>query len=278
MTLLSNVNRGGRQRSLPLLMTASVSTRGMRGACFTDEEREAMYAGVLTYYIQHLMNKETQQTIVFAENSGYDLQRLRRLIPAFDEERIEFLSFPPQDFDITRGKGYNEMLMINGAVMRSRLINEADAFFKVTGRYPVYNIAHFLRQAERALWERGLDMYCDIKDHKLYDRLHLGWNGHSFECRLFGVKKQWYLDNMTELYKECNDYGGRFLEDVLFDFVKKQSQGVSLRFKREPHLGGLEGSEIAGAFIFTKRQDGPKGKLKRFVGNCIRIFTPWFKF
>ena len=95
----------------------------MRGTCFTDEEREAMYAGALTYYIQHLMNKETQQTIVFAENSGYDLQRLRRLIPAFDEKRIEFLSFPPQDFDITRGKGYNEMLMINGAVMRSRLIN-----------------------------------------------------------------------------------------------------------------------------------------------------------
>lgn len=33
---------------LPLLMTASVSTRGMIGACFTDEEREKMYCETLS--------------------------------------------------------------------------------------------------------------------------------------------------------------------------------------------------------------------------------------
>lgn len=36
---------------LPILMTASVSTHGMKGACFSDEERYAMYLNSLTHYI-----------------------------------------------------------------------------------------------------------------------------------------------------------------------------------------------------------------------------------
>lgn len=222
MYLLNKSNKDSELRRLPLLMTASVSTRGMRGACFTDEERETMYVGALTYYIEHLLPCEKGQAIVFAENSGWDMKHLRSRLQAYNEERIEFLSFPPECFDISRGKGYNEMLMINKTVEQSRLIREAGAFFKVTGRYPVYNIAYFLHKVEHALWTKGLDMYCDIKDHKFYDWLRLGWNGHSFECRLFGVRCQWYLDRMTELYKECNDYGGRYLEDVLFAFVKAE--------------------------------------------------------
>ena len=40
---------------LPLLMTASVSTRGMVGACFTDEEREKMYRESLMIYEKMLI-------------------------------------------------------------------------------------------------------------------------------------------------------------------------------------------------------------------------------
>ena len=36
---------------LPILMTASVSTHGMKGACFSDEERYAMYPSTLIRYI-----------------------------------------------------------------------------------------------------------------------------------------------------------------------------------------------------------------------------------
>ena len=35
---------------LPILMTASVSTRGMAGADFSDEEREKMYLETLGFY------------------------------------------------------------------------------------------------------------------------------------------------------------------------------------------------------------------------------------
>ena len=39
------------KKMLPLLMTASVSTKGMKGACFSDTEREQMYLNALSFYI-----------------------------------------------------------------------------------------------------------------------------------------------------------------------------------------------------------------------------------
>jgi hypothetical protein len=40
---------------IPLLMTASVATRGMKGADFTDEEREKMYLSTIRFYIKELL-------------------------------------------------------------------------------------------------------------------------------------------------------------------------------------------------------------------------------
>ena len=56
---------------IPLLMTASVSTRGMKGACFSDEQREQMYLETLRYYLETLPE---DQPIVFADNSGWGLE------------------------------------------------------------------------------------------------------------------------------------------------------------------------------------------------------------
>lgn len=45
------------KKKLPLLMTASVCTRGMINADFTAAEREKMYVEALTFYIEHLLRK-----------------------------------------------------------------------------------------------------------------------------------------------------------------------------------------------------------------------------
>lgn len=120
-------------------------------------------------------------------------------------------------------------------------------------------------------------MYADIKDHRLYDLLRLGWCGHSFECRLFGVRTDYYLQAIAPLYVQCDDYSGHFLEEVLFNHVKAHPQGLSLRFGREPHLGGYEGS-VVDAVSFSRKQDSLKGNLKRHAGNAIRTFLPFFRF
>lgn len=61
------------------------------------------------------------------------------------------------------------MLMINKALEISEFLNMSSCLFKVTERYTIYNLNYFLEKADKILECQGFDMYCDIKDHNLYD-------------------------------------------------------------------------------------------------------------
>ena len=273
-------------KNLPILMTASVSTQGMKGARYTDLEREQMYIGALSYYLHDLLSSDPQQKIVFAENSGWDLNRLKTALSGYDIDRVEFIALPKEAFDISRGKGYNELLLINLAIEKSATIQERGAFFKVTGRYPIYNLSHFIRKASEAL-ERGVAFYCDVKDHCIFDMLHLGWCGHSADARLFAVKVSYYQKHIGCKYRELNDYDGHLLEGLLFQDVKQaygkgrnrftgaeKKKKIIARFSREPVFGGMEGSMID-AVSFSADQNSLKNKIKRLIGNGFRLFLPW---
>lgn len=135
-------------------MTASISTRGMNGACFTNQERERMYMGALQYYSSVLPKKDGFK-IVFAENSGWDLTSIKNILRKTENADIEFISLSPACFDISKGKGYNELLLINHAIELSTCIRNSIGFMKVTGRYPIYNIRYFLDQACNFILEGG---------------------------------------------------------------------------------------------------------------------------
>lgn len=265
---------------LPILMTASVSTRGMKGADFSDSEREGMYLGALEYYLKTL---EPERRIVFAENSGWDLAAMRTKlkVPA---ERVEWISVNPAKCDITRGKGYNEILLMNEAVAKSASIREAGAFMKVTGRYPVYNLPRYLRAAER-FFAKGGRFYGDIKDHKVFDWLFPNntkkWNGHAAYTILFASTVGFYNEKLAGSYVDCNDYTDDWIENIWFRILKtyrgQENCGVRLRLPVEPVCGGLQGS-LAQTLVFSKNNESMKAKAIRLVGNCIRTFTPWFWF
>lgn len=264
-------------------MTASISTRGMVGADFTDAERENMYDGTLRYYLDEIVSKEKDRKIVFAENSGWNLDKIKKTVPETFAENIEFVSLNPRDFDVSKGKGYNELLLINQALGRSKILHGAHAFMKVTGRYPIYNIRHFLKMADKFFSVRDNKYYGDIKDHMVYDVLFpnntVKWNGHAAYTVLFAVAKDFYKQNLGPLYKDCNDYIGRWIECVWYDVLKRyrglKNSGVSLRFKREPVCGGLQGSS-AQTIAFSKDNQSVKSMVIRFAGNAIRAFMPWF--
>lgn len=276
---------------LPILMTASVSTRGMKGACFSDEERYKMYLETLRHYISQFFINSPKGNVklVFADNSGWDLQTFHDdLSKQFESEiinsNIEFISLPPELFDITKGKGYNELLMINLAIDKSVFINEMGAFFKVTGRYPILNLQRFVSTAIKA-FDNGFSFYCDVKCHDLYRRLGLNWNSHTFEARLWGSTVEFYKKNIQSLYINCYDYDGRFVECILHDelcrmtdgFKHNKEAGMIVRFSREARFGGVEGS-MSSAASFSKDQQSIKSRVKIVIGNFFRIFTPWFKF
>lgn len=262
----------------PVLMTASVSTGGMPGACYSDAERESMYVESLGYYLSAMPG----QDIVFAENSGWDLERLRSKLPASLHEaarrHVEFVAVPPSTQIQARGKGYNEVVLMAYAVEHSAMIRRAGSFFKVTGRYPVYNLARFVAGATRAFGD-GVALYCDIKDHSIYDRLHTGWEGHSFEARLFGCRVDFFNREILTRLDELDDSTSHgYLEQVMFRLVKSTRSRVSDRFDREPHLGGVAGHIMEGNLTYSRHHDDAKSKFKRLLGNTIRIFVPWLKF
>lgn len=259
-------------------MTASVNTHGMSQARFSPEEREEMYINTLRFYGRELLDKGNY-TLVFADNSGWDLSRIKAALPEKHLKKIEFLSLDPADFDISRGKGYNEVLLIKTAIEQSACLLHQQAFLKVTGRYPVFNIRYFLDYGSREILERGKELYIDIKDHSLYRKLGLNWSSQFADVRLFGVTNTFFLNYVfTEKYK-LNDNEGKMFEGLMYNLIKPQMDNRQLvyRFNREPRFGGLEGSNIP-AFSFAEDHNSFKSRIKRLTGNVLRTLAPDFLF
>lgn len=125
---------------IPILLTASVDTRGMKGAKFTALEREKMYVDTLNYYISDFSKRKGFFTFVFVENSGWDKSLLLKKLNHADNVCVEYVALPPEKFDQTKGKSYNEMLLIDLATEDNPAVLKAGAFFKVTGRFPILNL------------------------------------------------------------------------------------------------------------------------------------------
>lgn len=260
--------------TLPVLLTATVDPKDTPGADFTPHQREEMYIQTLLYYCSALGHIPGIQ-LVFAENSGWNLERIQACLPP--HAPVEFLSISPHLFTPARGKGYNEVLLIQEALQRSSVLDPA--FLKVTGRYPVYNLPLFLEGGTRALLQDTKVLYIDIKDHALYSSLGLSWAGRSADVRIFGSTKAFFLTEIAPAVSFLDDREGRMLEGLMYNVVKSRWKQPDLvyRFRREPHYGGIEGSRIQ-ALSFSKHQDSLKGKIKRLTGNVMRFIVPQFLF
>lgn len=259
---------------IPILLTAAVDPRGTHGAHFTPAEREEMYIHTLQYYSREL--KDIPNLIlVFAESSGWNLTRIRQSIPKTFQ--VEFVSIPTEVFNPSRGKGYNEVLLIKETLLKTPLLDRG--FLKITGRYPIYNLRHFLIEGSLALLKRNKDLYIDIKDHALYERMGLRWAGRYADVRIFASTKRFFLQEVVPELSFLDDREGRLLEGLMYNLVKPRMDQPKYvyRFLREPHFGGQEGSQIA-AFSFSKEQDSFKGKMKRLTGNVLRFIAPNFLF
>lgn len=255
--------------TINILMTASISTRGMKGAFFTDSQREKMYLDTISYYCNTFEKKTIKPNIIFAENSDWDLSYIKKQI---FYSNIEYISLPSSEFDISKGKGYNEFLLIDKTLEKSNFLKNGNGFIKVTGRYPILNINTFIKNIKSS------DLiYCDLKDHNIYDFLGLSWSGHSCETRIFYINKYYYLDNLAGSYKKCDDYKGYLAESLMYDFIKtldRNDKNIKLRFNREPIMGGVEGSPIT-SIMCSNNHRSIKAKTKTYIGNLFRILIPW---
>lgn len=265
--------------NIPILLTASVDTHGMQGAKFSAKDREKMYVDTLNFYIDDFRSRKGYYKMVFAENSGWPCDSILQQLHTADNVQIEYVALDYNDFDQTKGKGYNEMLLIDKAIDKSASIQEARRFFKLTGRFPVLNLHSLITEVSRRGGEKFL-FYGDCKDHKLYEKLGMSINGHVGECRYYGVALDFWDEYMRGQYVKLNDYTGPLIEDFFLDIMRRTRRlpGVSCRFRTQARFSGSGGHDLGKgiSFFYSTDHDSFIMKFKHYMHQSFRWLLPWW--
>ena len=260
---------------IPLLPTATINPHGMVGATFTAEERLEQYAEAVNFYLKSLPG---DQSIVFAENSGCIEEIQRRFA---NEPRIEWFDASQLDegkrYDQHRGKGYNEVLLLDATVRRSRFIQEHGAFFKVTGRLRVLNLKKLLSECQ------GMRFVADCKDHHVYELLRMPINGQMGECRYWFSTLDFFTDVIAPRYMELNDSANPpyLAEDLMLDVCRKSRTmpGCKDRFRTQARISGQGGHRLGSgwSFFYSTDNDSFALRLKSVMRQLLRWVMPWWR-
>lgn len=258
---------------IPILLTATVNPHGMKGASFSVEERARMYAEAVAFYLQKL---PAAHSIVFAENSG-SIESVKTKV---DDIRVEWLDVSNADYDINRGKGYNETILISQAVTKSKCIAQSRCFFKITGRLKLLNINSMLKECSR---DNKLRFIADCKDHGVYDFLHLPINGHAGECRYWFATVSFFRAEMFPMLDCMNDYTNPpFLaEDAMLSVCRKVRNHAHCkdRFKAQAFISGKGGHSLGNglSFFYSTDNDSAILRFKSGFRQLLRWMMPFWK-
>ena len=219
---------------LKIVLTGTIIPNAPGAAASTPETR-------LTEYLQVLKFCQQFAPVIFLENSGYPLQQHAEFA---DTARLRVRQFPPST-QPQRGKGYQEFEMLD-AWLASEPPPPA-RWLNITGRYHVTNLGALLAECRR-----------EIKHALLIDQL-------AKQCfartHLFCVTTAFYQERIKNLYQQCDDDRGEFIEHVLFRALEKISPGQVRIFKTQPDFLARLGS--TGNTL-------PSGSLQWFAKQCLR--------
>ena len=272
-------------RNIPLLLTATVDPQGMKGANFDPSDRAAMYVDALNFYVTAFASRPSEHgSIVFAENSGYPAEKILSQVRKMPNVTIEYLSLGTDGFDQTKGKGYNETIVLRMAAERSEEIAAAGCFFKITGRLKVLNILRMLDECrKRRDSAAGLSFLADCKDHRVYEWLRMPINGHAGECRYWFASREFFLTEMAPRYAEMNDYTDPpvLAEDLMLDVCRKTRgrKDCHDRFRTQARISGKGGNNLGSgsSFFYSTDNDSLPLRIKCGLRQLLRWLLPWWR-
>ena len=255
--------------TIPILLTATVNPQGMKGANFDPEERLNMYVEALEFYVKKGLK------VVFAENSGSVVLVSAKVIA----ENVEYVDVSGPEYDQSRGKGYNETILIHKAVECSSMIQQAGCIFKITGRLKLLNIESLMSECVK-----GNQVFrADCKDHKVYEWLHMPINGHAGECRYWFASTEFFESMMWSRVNELNDYEPNIClaEDLMLDVCRQSraKEGCSDRFRTQARISGKGGHNLGRgwSFFYSTDNDSFALRAKCFMRQLLRWLVPWWR-
>ena len=184
----------------PLMLTATIQVR--TDIRMTSRRDTGIRLNDYKTSLRRWLGNPAVKSIVFVENSGFDLSDLEAIARSFPGKQAEFLSFNCPTFNgAIGGKSLGELLCFEHCLAKSEILKSAPRFLKVTGRYYIPNAQSLMVfLANRP----DLDVVCN-----LYRNLTWG------DSRVFGATNafiQDYLLPMRDLIDEEADLG---IEQVL---------------------------------------------------------------
>jgi hypothetical protein len=253
-----------------VLFTASIQVNpAISGVTSADpRQREEEYAENLRYFLRE---QPRLRKLVFAESSGWPLDRLRAIAAAENPhgKEVELLQLSCNDFPGAAGKGYGEAMILDRAVAASRLVPGTRWIAKMTGRQRVLNMTRLIERAPA-----GFELLCDLRDHPWFERLGLPAAGRYCDTRFFVVTPRFFDAHLRRLYLEPRPGGGEYnLEDSYYRAVKavENAPGVVCRFPIEPRYRGPAGH-------WHKDYGSGRERLKQAVRAVGRQLFPGFRF
>jgi len=214
------------------------------------------YARALSFYLT--LVGSTFDAIVFAENSGSDLGRLRRMAAdAGVADRVEFISFDGLDHAASRGRGYGEFKLVDHVMNESRQIDANTFVWKCTGRYVFENIVDLVRTRP------DVDLYCHFRDlpYKMCELWLMGFTctGHALVIR--GIYNELRNDKVPGVMGN-NEIEFRALADGFPAALR-----ICKRFRRTPIIHAVRGTNNVSY--------SGKGTLKTLLRQTAQLFVPW---
>ena len=197
-------------------MTATIAPNTILVDRSNVQDRLNDYKKTIEFYLNH-----TDLPIYFIENSAYDLSEDKEF-KAFTQNVNFNIIRKEAAPDTSKGKGYQEFYLLDD-VVKNHITHPY--FFKVTGRYIVENIGDIISQVRGDL---------SIDQHK---KMRVAITG------FFGVRRDFYLKNFSNLFKGVDDAKGVFIEHIIYNRL----QSSELRNKSEllplnPLYKGISGS------------------------------------
>jgi hypothetical protein len=250
-----------------LCLTASIDPRGMPGVTRADPKvRETDYAECLQFYSERFPQV---QRIVFIENSGWPLDRLRHIAATCNphRKRFEFISLQCNDFPREYGKSYGEFLLMDRGLEQSELARDAGYLAKLTGRNYLLNLPQIVERVRRKF-----QLLCDLRDHPLYEWLRIPANGRHADTRFLVFTPQFYDRHVRGQYVRCNESLGFLAEDLFYEIAKNPAvaSDVIVRFPIEPQFRGIAGH-------WNKNYGSGLDRLKQVIRGTGRRIMPWLR-
>lgn len=221
-----------RERKIyPLLLTGTIDPRKYDGEVKDVKERLYKYENSITRYIC-----ETPfDPIVFVENSEYPFNTTKfKILAKKNGKEFEFVRGSIHKEQVKKhGKGYGDALLIYEGLTKSKLLENVDIFYKMTGRIFLKNSYKIIKTRDK----HRNEFIC-------YDGM--GW------CMTFIFKSNRidYLKILGDVFKECDDASMRDIE-ICF-WLRLQSSKIDIgSFSVYPDIQGNMGET---AIPYTKNQ------------------------